>query len=89
MISYESVQVSRVMNGYIVERPWIPSDLGRQLEHTRVFNDFDDLCAHLGMVLGDPAQEQAAQAETDATRMKEGTAEEFEAHPVDRALDDV
>lgn len=54
MSEYEAVNVARVRNGYLVERPWAPSDPTRQVESTFVFNDFDELTAHLEMVLGDP-----------------------------------
>lgn len=83
MVSFSAVTVSRVRNGYIVERPWVPSDPGRQLDETRVFNDFDDLCGYLEMLLGDPSEEQAAQAVADLDRENESSEHEAQGDDVE------
>ena len=78
MTSYEILQIQRVRNGYIVGPASNRAVDKLGADDLRVYEDFDDMCAYLEMQLGDPAQEQAAQAEQDAARLKEGTAEEFD-----------
>ncbi len=72
MDSYQRLQIKRVRNGYIVGPVEPHFDHHLPNAHAiNVFQDFDDLTAHLEMLLGDPATEQAAQAEADAMRFKE------------------
>ncbi len=56
MGGYQRLQIERVRNGYIVGPASLVIDAHLPNAHDiNVFQDFDDLAAHLEMVLGDPA----------------------------------
>lgn len=56
MDSYQRLQIERVRNGYIVGPASPIIDHNRPNAHEiMVFQEFDDLAAHLEMALGDPA----------------------------------